>query len=338
MRTADAKGTIAILSAEHLPPYYRPPLSKAYLTGNRDAAQLYIHPESFYREQAIGLRLNARVLSVDPSRQIVTTADGETGYGQLLIATGGSPKSLEVPGAALAGVFQLRSMGDADAIRQAARDAKHAIVAGGSYLGMEIACSLKQLGLDVTVIELGSMLLPYLGAPELSAYFKDYSESQGITILLNDSIAALYGEDKVQEAVTASGRRLPCGLLAAAIGISPCTDFLKGSGIALDDGYIATDEQLRASVPNVYAAGDVASFYDPVFVRRRHIEHWDNAVKQGPARRFQHARTPETLRRAIVLLQRRGQHQFRCARCDGGSGRTDCQRLAQRRLLCSILP
>ena len=158
---------------------------------------------------------------------------------------------------------------------------RSALSCWGSYLGTEIAMSLRKLGLDVTVVERGSVLLPYLEAPSLSSYFKRYAECNGLTLLLNEKIAALHGKDKVSEAETTSGRRLPCDFVVAAIGVSPASEFLAGSGIALEDGCIAVDERLRTSAPNVYAAGDVTSFYDPVFARRRHIEHWDSAIKQG---------------------------------------------------------
>ena len=281
LRTAGAEGSVVMLSAEQLPPYHHPPLSKRYLLGNENEAQLFIHPESFYRDHAIDLRLNTRVLAADPSRQIVTTTKGEIGYGQLLIATGGVPITQEVDGAALPGVFTLHDKDDADAIRQAASNAKRAVVIGGSFLGMEVAMSLAKLGLEVTVVEQGAVVLPHLEAASLSAYFKDYAESHGVSVLLSDTAAALRGQDKVEEAVTASGRRLPCDFVVFGIGIAPASGFLAGSGIALDSGYIVIDELLRTSAPNVYAAGDVTSFFDPVFARRRHIEHWDNAVKQG---------------------------------------------------------
>jgi predicted acylesterase/phospholipase RssA len=188
---------------------------------------------------------------------------------------------MDAPGAELAGVFNLRFEEDAGRLREAAGAARRAVVLGGSYLGVETAASLKQLGLDVVIVERSLAILPRVEAPEISAFFKRYLEELGLSIFLNDSIIALHGATHIQEAETASGQRLPCDLVVVAIGILPASGFLAGSGIALDDGYIAVDDRLRANVPNVYAAGDVTSFYDPVFARRRHIEHWDNAVKQG---------------------------------------------------------
>jgi NADPH-dependent 2,4-dienoyl-CoA reductase/sulfur reductase-like enzyme/predicted acylesterase/phospholipase RssA len=281
LRAGAETGSIMMLCAEQLPPYNRPPLSKGLLLESKDEARIFIHPESFYRDRAIELRLNTHVLSVDASRQAVKTANGEIGYGKLLIATGGIPNPLRVPGAALPGVFNLHYKGDADAIRRAASDAKRAVVIGGSFLGMEVAMSLRTRGLEVTIIERGPVLLRHLESVSLSAYFKRYAENQGVAVLLNESPAALIGRDKVQEVKTSSGQRVPCDLVAVAIGVTPASGFLAGSGIARDDGYIATDALLRTSAPNVYAAGDVTKFYDPVFARRRHIEHWDNAVKQG---------------------------------------------------------
>ncbi len=281
LRTRGAEGSIMMLSAEQLPPYHHPPLSKRFLLGNENEAQLFIHPESFYRDHAIDLQLNNPVLAVDPSRQSVTTPGGEIGYGQLLIATGGVPRTLGVPGAALPGVFALHYKGDADAIRQTASHAKRVAVVGGSFLGMEAAMSLAKLGLEVTIVEAGPALLPHLEAACLSAYIEQYAESRGVSVLLNDAAAALHGQNKVEEVETTSGRHVPCDLAVLGIGIAPASEFLAGSGIALEDGYIVIDEFLRTSAPNVYAAGDVTTFSDPVFARRRHVEHWDNAIKQG---------------------------------------------------------
>lgn len=281
LRARDADSSVVILSAEAMPPYHRPPLSKGYLLGNENEARLFIHPESFYQDHNIGLLLNTRALSVNPTRKSVSTTAGEIGYGQLLLATGGTPKPLRAPGTNLRGIFKISNKNDADALRKAALNGKRALIVGGSFLGMEIAVSLRRLGLNVAIVETGDVLLPYLGAPDLSAYFKRYVENSGVSVFLNETVAALHGGDHIEGAETTSGRTLPCDLTVVAIGISPATDFLSGSGIALEDGYVDADERLRTNVPNVYAAGDVTSFFDPVFGRRRHIQHWDNAIKQG---------------------------------------------------------
>jgi NTE family protein len=146
---------------------------------------------------------------------------------------------------------------------------------------MEIAFSLLNLGLDVTIIEQRPSLLTHLEAPDLSAYFQHYAEKRGISVVLNDTATAVHGQGRVQEVVTNAGRRVPCDLLVISIGVGPASDFLSGSGITLDNGWVVVDSLLRTNAPSVFAAGDVTVFYDPVFSRLRHIEHWDNAVKQG---------------------------------------------------------
>ncbi len=282
LRAEGAAGSILILCAEDVPPYHRPPLSKRLLNGIADDERIFVHPKGFYDEQNIALALGARVVSVDAAKQTVTTARGEViGYGQLLIAAGATPRPLEVSGASLPGVFSLRSKTDADAIRAAITQAKQAVVLGGSFLGMEIAMSLLDAGLKVTVIEQGPVLLRHLEAPDLSSYFMRYAEGRGATVILKDTAVAVHGRERVQEVETAAGRHVPCDLLVVSIGVAPATDFLAGSGIALEGGYVVVDALLRTSAPNVFAAGDITVFYDPVFARRRHIEHWDNAAKQG---------------------------------------------------------
>ncbi len=282
LRAEGATGSILLLCAEGVRPYHRPPLSKQVLLGAGNDALSFIHSEDFYREHRIEVRLNTRVVALGTATQSVTTEAGERiGYGQLLIATGATPKSLSLPGMTLAGIYALRSKIDADAIKQAAIQAKRAVVLGGSFLGIEVAFSLLSLGLKVTIIEQTSLLLMHLGAPELSAFFQRYAESRGISVVLNDTLVAVHGESRLQEVETIAGRRVACELLVVSIGVDPASDFLTGSGIALKDGWVVVDSLLRTNAPNVFAAGDITIFYDPVFARSRHIEHWDNAVKQG---------------------------------------------------------
>lgn len=281
LRAEGAAGSILILSQEAVRPYHRPPLSKQMLVGDAED-QIFVHPESFYREKAIDLELDTAVTSVDTESHTVATTTGEQiHYGKLLIATGAAPKRVLIPGSKLAGIHTLRQKIDAEAIRQAATQARRAVVLGGSFLGMETAMTLVGLGLGVTIVESGPQLLPYVESAELSAHFQRYVESRGVAVLLNDAALIFRGADRVREVETDSGRRIPCELVIIAIGVEPATEFLRGSNIALEDGRVVVDALLGTSAPDVFAAGDVTSFYDSVFARRRHIEHWDNAVKQG---------------------------------------------------------
>jgi NTE family protein len=159
--------------------------------------------------------------------------------------------------------------------------ARRAVVLGASFLGMEIAMSLIDLGLAVTIIESRDLVLPHLESGRLSDYFRRHAQERGAALLLSDTVTAIHGSERISAVETASGLRLPCDLLMVSVGVEPATDFLKASGVALDEGLVIVDDQLRTSAAGVFAAGDVTSFFDPVFARRRHIEHWDNAVKQG---------------------------------------------------------
>lgn len=280
LRLEGATGTILMLSAEGVAPYQRPMLSKQGLLG---AAPALLHTEAFYREHKIELALNTRAMALDTAQRLVTTDAGEQlRYGQLLIATGAHPRALGLPGESLPGIHHLRHWAELEAVRrEIAAGAKQAVVLGGSFLGMEIAMTLAELGMAVTVVEMGGLLLRHVDAPEISDYARQQAEARGIALLLGESVTTIQGEDHVRGVVTATGRHLPCDLLMVSVGVAPATEFLQGSGLTLDRGLVVVDDQLRASAPGVFAAGDVTSFQDPVFACRRHIEHWDNAVKQG---------------------------------------------------------
>jgi NADPH-dependent 2,4-dienoyl-CoA reductase/sulfur reductase-like enzyme/predicted acylesterase/phospholipase RssA len=284
LRCEGATGSILIVSAEAVPPYFRPQLSKQYLLGVPGESLRPMYAPGFYQEQAIQLALNTRATSLDTAKKLLTTSDGrEIQYGQLLIATGGRPKRLGVPGADLPGIHYLRNKEDCEAVQGAASRATRAVVIGGSFLGIEIAMSLIELGLGVTVIEEGGTILPHLESPILSDFFRHQAEEKGVSVVTHDTVMAFHGRHRVEEVETRSGLRLPCDLVVISIGVGPAAEFLEGSGIVREkeEGWIVVDELLRTSDPNVFAAGDVVDFYDPVFGQRRHIEHWDNAIKQG---------------------------------------------------------
>lgn len=283
LRQEGAAGSILILAAEPSLPYHRPPLSKGYLLGKTDDARTLVHPESFYGEQQIQVALETRAVSIDTAGQWVDTSAGsKIHYEKLLIASGACARTLTVPGASLPGIHTLRTRADAQAIRQATAKARRVVIVGGSFLGMEVAITMRELGMDVTVIEIGSRILRHLESPLVSDFIQRHVvQDRGLSILRGDSVVAFHGQGKVAQVETASGTRIACDLVVVSIGVEPATQYLEGSGIALDDGFVVVDDQLQASAANVFAAGDAASFFDPVFARRRHVEHWDNAIKQG---------------------------------------------------------
>jgi NTE family protein len=283
-KTLRAEGkdeSILLLSAESTVPYHRPPLSKHFLAGSQGVDRILIERETFYRQHSIELALGTRAIGVAPGDHLVRTDAGdEIQYRKLLIATGGSARRLDVPGASLPGVFLLHTVEDAEAIRAAAAAGKRAAIVGGSFLGLELAGTLTAMGVETVLIELGATLVARLYAPEVSDFLLRYGSGRGVKFALGARATAIEGEGRAQAVVAQTGERFPCDFVVLCVGIAPEVGFLEGSGIALDDG-ILVDERLRTSAPDVFAAGDVANFVDPVSGLSRRVEHWDNAVKQG---------------------------------------------------------
>ncbi|WP_321937778.1 FAD-dependent oxidoreductase [Paraburkholderia sp. J8-2] len=294
LRHEEPGASIAILCGEPVLPYRRPPLTKGFLTGKVGAARVTIHPADFYENQNIVLLLHARAAALDRDAHLVQLEDGTAvGYGKLLIATGASPHVLDVPGAALAGVHGLHDIGDAAALRTDAAGKRRALVVGAGFVGVEAAAALRELGLEVTLIERGGQMLPQLHSPLLSAHFSQLCADHGIEVLTGFTVERFTGNDALAGAVLSDGRALECELAVVATGVEPNCGFLSGSGLELNDGVIV-DECLQSSDPDIYAAGDVANFPDAVRGARRRVEHWDNAVRQGrvAARNMRGARMP----------------------------------------------
>ena len=280
-REAGGGGRIALVSKDSSVPYHRPPLSKRYLRGETDREGTLVEPEFFYAEQDVELMLERSAERVVPGERRVELAGGDAlRYEKLLLAPGAWPRTLPVPGADLSNVFTLRTLDDSTRIREAAADAQRSVSVGASFIGMETAASLSGLGLDVTVVELADALFPILAAPELSRQLKELYEGHGVDLVLGDSVAGFRGDGRLRAVETQSGRTIDADLAVVGIGVVPQTDFLAGSGIEVDNG-IVVDERFRTTAPNVWAAGDAARFNDPVFGRRRRIEHWSNANYQG---------------------------------------------------------
>jgi NADPH-dependent 2,4-dienoyl-CoA reductase/sulfur reductase-like enzyme len=211
----------------------------------------------------------------------VVTGDGRRyRYGKLLIATGAVPRTLDVEGTTLPGVFLLRSVEDAAAIRDAASSVRDAVVVGSGFIGMEVAASLTQLGLDVSLLSRDVDLFASLRSPEISEHLVGLYRQRGVDVIRGDEVRAFRGHAQLDTVELHAGRPLGARLAVVGVGVRPAVSFLNGSGVAMDDG-ILVDERFRTSVPDVYAAGDVARFVDPLFGRRRRIEHWSNASYQG---------------------------------------------------------
>ena len=282
LREGGFDGEIHLIGEESHLPYNRPPLSKGYLRGEERFADQLVHPEGTYAERDITLRLGRRASGIDPHRKIVRLNGGEEiPYDRLLVTTGGRNRSLSAPGADLQGIFQLRTVEDCDRIRAAARPGSHAVVIGLGFIGSEVTASLRQLGVEVVAVHDHPVPLARVLGTEVGAVLADIHREKGVELILEDSVAAFEGAGTVERVRTKKGRVLECGLVIAGIGIAPNSELLAAAGAAVDNG-VLVDERCRTTLPDVYAAGDVANHLHPIFGRLR-VEHWNNGQHQGRA-------------------------------------------------------
>jgi NADPH-dependent 2,4-dienoyl-CoA reductase/sulfur reductase-like enzyme len=278
-RESGGEGSIALVSKDSTLPYHRPPLSKKFLRGETDEEPL-VEEEAFYRDHGVDVKLETAVSSVDVRERAVELEADRIGYRKLLLATGAWPRRLDVPGSDLENVFTLRTVGNSKAIRDAAARAERAVVVGAGFIGMEVTASLRQIGKEVSQIHLGRWLFDQLGVEQLSDELAMLFDRNGVNLVLGHEVEAFHGNGRLEAVRTKNGRHLDADLAVVGIGVDPVTDFLEGSGIGLDNG-IVVNERFETNVPDVYAVGDVADFFDPLFGRRRRIEHWSNANYQG---------------------------------------------------------
>lgn len=280
-REAGGDGPVRLLSADSFVPYHRPPLSKRYLRGEAEVADTLVVPEAFYAEHGVEVELETVVATLDlGGRRVLLEGGGERAFDRLLIASGATPRRLDVPGIELEGVHTLRTLGDSTAIREAARGARHAVVVGAGFIGMEAAASLKQLGLEVTLVHRGKGLFELLRARQLMQFLADLYGREGVELVLGDEVQSFAGRSRLDSVETARGRVMQAELVVVGIGVAPATRWLEDTGLQLDDG-VVVNERFETGVENVWAVGDVARFYDPIFAKHRRIEHWSNANYAG---------------------------------------------------------
>ena len=283
LREQGFDGRVVLVGAEDERPYERPPLSKDYLRGEVGREKVYVHDEGFYAEQDIELVLGRSVVSLDTGRQEVALDDGERlRYDRLLLTTGAEPRRLSIPGADLDGVLYLRSVADSDALRDRLGRGGSVVVVGAGWIGAEVAASARQRGLEVTVVEPASVPLERVLGTELGAVYRDIHTDHGVRMLLGTGVEAFEGDGSVERVRTGDGRELDCDFVVVGVGVEPRTRLAEQAGISVDNG-ILVDERLQTAVPGVFAAGDVANAHHPFFGERIRVEHWANALNQGPA-------------------------------------------------------
>ena len=282
LREGGFDGTVELIGAEPQLPYNRPPLSKGYLRGQERFDDQLVNSAGYYAQHEVKLRLGVRATSVDPQRKVVSLERGEeVPYDRLLVATGGRNRTLTTPGADLPGIFQLRTVEDCDRIRAVARSGARAVVIGLGFIGSEVAASLRQMGLAVTAIEGQPVPLARVLGVEVGGVLGEIHREKGVELVMEDGAAAFEGAGRVERVRTKRGRILACDLVVAGIGIVPNSELLAGAGAAIDNG-VLVDALCRTSLPDVFAAGDVANHLHPLFGRLR-VEHWNNGFQQGRA-------------------------------------------------------
>ncbi|MEX2194244.1 MAG: FAD-dependent oxidoreductase [Thermoleophilaceae bacterium] len=283
LRAEGFDGRLVLIGAEHERPYERPPLSKEYLRGDAGREKIYVHEEGFYAQHDIELQLGRRVVSLDTSSSEVGLDHGERlRYDRLLLTTGAEPRRLAVPGGELDGVLYLRSVEDSDALRERLDRGGAVVVVGAGWIGAEVAASARQRGLEVTVLDPAAVPLERVLGAEVGAVYRDIHADHGIQLLLGTGVEAFEGDAAVERVRTSDGRELECDFVVVGIGVEPRTELAARAELSVDNG-ILVDEQLRSSAPAVFAAGDVANAHHPFYGERIRIEHWANALNQGPA-------------------------------------------------------
>src|SRR5262244_616198 len=282
LREEGFDGDIVLIGAEPQLPYNRPPLSKGYLRGQERFEDQLVKPASYYAEQRIELKLGVRATAIDAKQKLVELEGGErVAYDRLLVATGGRNRTVSVPGATLAGVYQLRTVADCDRIRAAVSPGRRAVVIGFSFIGSEVSASLRQLGVEVVAIESSRRPFTRVLGDEVGQVLADIHREKGVELISEDSVEVLEGSGRVARVRTKKGRVFDCDFVVAGIGIVPNAELLAAAGAQVDNG-VLVDERCRTTLPDVFAAGDVANHLHPIFGRLR-VEHWNNGYQHGAA-------------------------------------------------------
>ena len=283
LRSEGFDGRLLLIGAEDELPYERPPLSKDYLRGETERETTYVHEEGFYAQQGIELHLGRRVVSVRTQSAEVELDDGtRIRYDRLLLATGARPRRLAVPGGDLDGVFYLRTLDGSEALRERLVHGGRVVVVGAGWIGAEVAASARQRGLEVTVVDPASVPLERVLGAEVGSIYRDIHADHGTRLLLGTGIESIEGSGGVERVRTTDGRTIESDFVVVGVGVEPRTELAIQAGLSVDNG-ILVDDQLATSAPDVFAAGDVANAFHPFYREHVRVEHWANALNQGPA-------------------------------------------------------
>lgn len=277
------EGSIIVIGDEPHLPYHRPPLSKAFLSGDKKIAEILIRPEAFYAKQDVTFMLNTLVTNIDRDKKILTLDSGEQlAYDKLALCTGSRARRIPLPGSDLPGVSYLRDANDVESIKQRAISGKKVVIVGGGYIGLETAAVLNKLGMDVTVLEMMDRVLQRVTATEVSEFFSRVHSEEGVTIKASMAVTAIEGEHEVQTVVCKDGSRFDADLVIIGAGIVPNVELAQSAGLEVDNGILVNEFGITSDV-NIVAAGDCTNHPNALIGRRLRLESVPNAVDQAKA-------------------------------------------------------
>jgi 3-phenylpropionate/trans-cinnamate dioxygenase ferredoxin reductase subunit len=283
LREEGFDGRVVLIGDEPERPYERPPLSKDYLRGESERSKVYVHDEGFYAANDIALRTSCTVETIDVSSSQVVLADADRlSYDRLLLCVGAEPRRLSVPGADLAGVLYLRTLADSDELGARLEPGGRVVVIGAGWIGAEAAASARQKGLEVTLVEQAGVPLERVLGAEVGAVYRDIHTDHGVRFLGGAGVDGFDGSGRVERVRLADGTAIDCDFVVVGVGVRPRTELAERAGLTVDNG-IVVDEHLATSAPGIFAAGDVANAHHPFYGMRIRVEHWANALNQGPA-------------------------------------------------------
>lgn len=281
LREEGATGSVLVVSRDPDPPYDRTAVSKGFLGGEKSRADVLLGGEQWFAENDVELLTRTSAMKLDTEAHTVTLSNKDViRYGKLLLATGANVRRLRVDGSDLDGIHYLRALGNADAIREDAKD--NVVLVGGSYIATEVAATLSSMGRKCTLVMQEEVTLERTFGKTAGGFFQKALTDHGVTIYGGEEVARFEGEGRVSAVVTASGKSIPADAVVVGVGVSPDVSLAKKAGLEIGErGGVLTDAKLATSAVDVYAAGDIAEYDSVVHQQRVRIEHWDVAENQG---------------------------------------------------------
>ncbi|WP_193096197.1 NAD(P)/FAD-dependent oxidoreductase [Brevibacterium sp. FME17] len=280
LRDRGYAGSIALIGADPAAPYYRPDLSKKVMLEESDPAESALRGEDWYPAHDVTTFFGSAVTELDAKNQTLALDSGESlTYGQVILATGSTPRTLDVPGAKLGNIHTLRDAGDAVAIRSQFSKGNKVVIIGGGWVGLEVAAAAQNAGCEITVVLRSTPPLRSALGAEIGRYFEELHRSNGIEFVTEAETTGFSGSKAVESVQTSAGV-LPADLVVVGIGADPTIELATSAGLDIDNG-VLVDEHMRSSDPNIFAIGDIAAAQNTLLKQRLRVEHWDNAVRQA---------------------------------------------------------